>query len=117
VHYSLIKKSLDIKNGTLAYHLNVLEKENILISKMDGVRRRFYPANMKISEEITHLNKTQQDIIEQIRKRPGISQKEISSLIGVSTQVVNYYIKIMAESSIIRLVRDGKVIRCYFVET
>jgi predicted transcriptional regulator len=115
-HYTLIKSELDIKNGTLAYHLNLLERQELIKSKMDGVRRRFYSAEAKVNEEITYLNKTQEAIINVIREHAGISQKEIAKAIGVSTQIVNYYIQQLEGQGIIRVVKEGKHTRCFFTE-
>ncbi|MEW6069677.1 MAG: winged helix-turn-helix transcriptional regulator, partial [Candidatus Thermoplasmatota archaeon] len=115
-HYTLIKSELDIKNGTLAYHLNLLERQELIKSKMDATRRRFYPAEMKTNEEITYLNKTQEAIINAIREKPGVSQKEIAKVIGVSPQVVNYYIQQLEEGGVIRVVQEGKHTRCFFTE-
>ncbi len=49
-HYNVIRKRLNIRNGTLAYHLNVLKREKLIKSRRDGIYKRFYPAEMSKSE-------------------------------------------------------------------
>jgi hypothetical protein len=42
-HYRQIKEKLEIGNGTLAYHLHVLEREGLIKSQNDGLKKLFYP--------------------------------------------------------------------------
>jgi predicted transcriptional regulator len=112
-HYNAIKRALDLKNGTLAYHLKTLEKENLIKSTRDGKYKRFYPPGMKIPESVVILNKAQELIMGQIIENPGISQKELSKNVGLSTSTVNYHISVMANAGFIRVERKGKHTMCY----
>jgi DNA-binding transcriptional ArsR family regulator len=48
VHYNQIRRGIDVKNGTLSYHLSVLEKTELVKSRREGLRyRAFYPTGMK----------------------------------------------------------------------
>lgn len=121
-HYNFIKRALNLKNGTLAYHLNVLEDEKLIRSQTDGFYRRFYPTEMRIPKidgndglRYTHvqLNATQDTIINTIEKNPGLTQKEIAKLIGKSSQVVNYNTNAMAHLGLIKFKRKGNKTKCY----
>jgi predicted transcriptional regulator len=125
-HYNFIKRALKLNNGTLAYHLNVLEHDELVISKTDGFHRRFYPKEARIPQlknngngskvmEFTHvqLNNTQDKIISTILEHPGLTQKEIAKLLGKSTQVVNYNINNMAQLGLVKLNRDGNKTKCF----
>ena len=48
-HYNSLKAQLRLKNGTLAYHLRVLEREGYVKSVRDGPFKRFYPQSWKTS--------------------------------------------------------------------
>jgi predicted transcriptional regulator len=47
LNYSSIKEELQISNGTLSYHLKMMEKENFIKSERDGLYKRFYTVNSK----------------------------------------------------------------------
>lgn len=49
IHFKLIKKEFKLGSGTLAYHLSVLERENHMISRSEGLYRLFNPK----TEELT----------------------------------------------------------------
>lgn len=121
-HYNFIRRALNLNNGTLAYHLSVLEEEKLVYSQSDSVYRRFYPSEARIPRingndglTYTHvqLNKTQDEIIEIIEKNPGLTQKDIAKLVGKSRQVVNYNINAMAQLGLIKLQREGNRTKCF----
>lgn len=42
IHFSSLMETLNLKNGVLAYHLSVLEKEDYISSTKEGLYRRFW---------------------------------------------------------------------------
>jgi predicted transcriptional regulator len=121
-HYNFIKRALNLNNGTLAYHLNVLEQDQLIKSQNDGFYRRFYPHEARIPQidgndglKYTHvqLNKTQDRIIDLLEKKPGLSQKQIAKVLKKSNQVVNYNINSMAQLGLIKLKREGNKTQCF----
>jgi predicted transcriptional regulator len=121
-HYNFIKRALNLNNGTLAYHLNVLEKDQLIQSQNDGFYRRFYPREARIPKidgndglSYTHvqLNKTQDGIINLLEKKPGLTQKQIAKSLKKSSQVVNYNINSMAQIGLITLKREGNKTKCF----
>ncbi len=130
IHYSKIKKILKLGNGTLAYHLSVLEKEGFIYSKRENLKKLFYPTElpakfMEIDEKFPKgeehvegikLSNLQEKIIEVIRSNPGITQIEIANEISVPKQTVNYNIKSLERDEIIEIVKEEKTTRCYIKE-
>ena len=113
-HYNSIKRALGLTNGSLAYHLQTLEREKFVKSSKDGLYRRYYPAGMQIPEEVEQgLNHIQSVILEIIRSHPGITQKDIAALVKLSPATVNYHISILADAQVIRVKRDGTRTHCY----
>ncbi|UCE38313.1 MAG: PKD domain-containing protein [Thermoplasmata archaeon] len=113
-HYNSIKKALDLSDGTFSHHIHILEKEGIIKSAREGIYRCFYPAGMRIPSSENSLKKSQLIIIEKIKETPGISQKDIASLLGVSSPTVNYHLKELLKLGIIESERAGMRLR-YFV--
>jgi DNA-binding MarR family transcriptional regulator len=112
-HYNSIKKALKLSDGSFAHHIHILEKEGIVKSARDGIHRRFYPSEMRIPDNGGFLKKSQVLIIEIIRETPGISQKEIASLLGVSSATANYHLKELIEQGIVKAERAGMRMRYY----
>jgi PKD repeat protein len=113
-HYNSIKKALKLSDGSFAHHIHVLEREGIVKSVRDGTHRRFYPRDMRILDNGGSLKKSQLLIIDKIRETPGISQKDIASLLGVSSATINYHLKELIGLGIIKAERAGMKMRYYF---
>jgi DNA-binding MarR family transcriptional regulator len=115
-HYNMIRKALEISNGSFAYHLRVLEREGLIKSKRDGMYKRFYPKDARISQDQDkpHINGTQKIIIEKIRDTPGITQKEIALFLGVNRSTINYHINKLSQVGIVYTERWGMSVR-YFI--
>ena len=115
VHYNHIMRELDIKNGTLSYHLYILEKTGMIKSRREGMRYRvFYPTDMKLPEkERYRLSELQLKILEVIKKHRGTSQKEIAKLLNEKHQTINYNIKILQKAGLIDLDKKGRRTSCF----
>jgi len=108
------EETLELNNGTLAYHLNVLEKEGIIRSVKDGKFRRFFPSEMKIPHNGELPTKVQRLILEMVLETPAIAQKEISRVLGLSQSTVSYHLDRLRELGLVRAERRGMQL-CYFV--
>ena len=116
-HYNAIKDQLEITNGALSYHLRVLEREGYVRSRMDGIFKRFYPADMKLPTTQRNISSFQEVILTIVKNNQGLSQKDIAKRIGASSQVINYHIKIMEEADLIRVDRTRRKSRVYATDT
>ena len=117
-HYNQIRREIDVKNGTLAYHLRVLEKTELIKSRKEGVRyRAFYPVGHKFpKKERFRLTNLQYRILKTIEKNEGLTQKDISAHLQKKPQTINYNIKVLQKAGLIELKRIGRKSRCYVVE-
>ena len=111
-HYNSIKEALELPNGTLAYHIQVLQKEMIVRSVKDGKFRRFYPAEMRVPEggEPTKIQKV---ILDLIRANPGITPRDAAGLLGLSSSTVSYHLEKLAEHERVEYRREGITKRLY----
>jgi len=106
VNFSQILRYFDLNNGTLTYHLNVLEREKYVKSIRDGVYRRYYLSGTHVEEE--HLSDVKHRILKVVHDFPGISQSNIAKLIGASRRLVNYHIKALEGQEVIEITREGR---------
>jgi uncharacterized membrane protein/DNA-binding MarR family transcriptional regulator len=112
-HYNSLKAQLKLKNGTLAYHLRVLEREGYVKSARDGPFKRFYPQEAAVPRHKSEFSSIQEIVLENIRAHPGITQNDVARKMGVSSQVVNYHIRNLVTAGRIRLQREGRTTRCF----
>ena len=114
-HYSSIRQTLHLKNGTLAYHLRTLERESFVFSRMDGIFRRFYPSGLDPSRVRLRsaVTETHRRIMELIDGNPGITPKELAERLGASHQVASYHVRLLARRGRIRLEQKGRNTLCY----
>jgi len=115
VHYNQIRRGIDVKNGTLSYHLSVLEKTELIKSRREGLRyRAFYPTGMKFPKvERFRLTELQINILDVINKNNGIDQKEIANKLDKKPQTINYNIKVLDQAGLIEVRKQGRKTGCY----
>jgi DNA-binding MarR family transcriptional regulator len=114
-YFSAIGKALGISGGNLAYHLRVLEREGEVVSRMDGVYKRFYPCGAKIESSVENeLSSVQRSIYNAIDETPGIIQREIASLLGVTSATISYHLRKLVSRGMVRARRKGMAMR-YFI--
>jgi uncharacterized membrane protein/DNA-binding MarR family transcriptional regulator len=116
-HYNAIKEQLDVTNGALSYHLRVLEREGYIRSRMDGMYKRFYPSEMKLPRSTHRISSFQEVILTIVKNNHGVSQKDIARRIGVSSQVINYHIKLLEDAGLIKVDRTRRKSRVYATDT
>jgi predicted transcriptional regulator len=113
-HYNEIKKDLNLKNGILAHHIRILEKEGFIISKRDGFYTRFYSTEPRVKKKDSlKLKKLQKELVEIIRKQPGLTQHEIIDISKLKQQVVSYNLTKLVRDNILEIEQKGREKRYY----
>lgn len=115
VHYNQIRRGMGVKNGTLSYHLSVLEKTELIKSRREGLKyRAFYPTGMKFPQKQRfRLTELQIGILDLIKENEGIIQKEISKRLDQKPQTINYNIKVLEQAELIEVIKKGRKTVCY----
>jgi uncharacterized repeat protein (TIGR01451 family) len=113
-HFNSIKASLKLKNGTLAHHMHILERERIIKSVKDGKYRRFFPMGMRIADRAfpTKIEKLILDIVDET---PGVTQKDIASQLGISQPTISYHITKLRKAKRLRVEKHGMSMK-HFLE-
>ena len=107
-NFSQIMKELNLKNGVLAYHLNTLEREELIRSMRDGSFRRYYPRSGRdVPFEI------QKVILDRVARMPGIPQGVLADELGLGRQVLDYHLDHLVQTGHLRMERRGKRNLCY----
>lgn len=112
VHYGGLQRELAVPAGTLAHHLHVLEREELVRSQTDGFRRRFYPRGRR-SWGQDPLTEAEQRLVEAIATQPGMTQRDVARHLGLSKQVVNYHLLKLERLGRVHVEREGREAHCY----
>ena len=116
-NYTLLRDNLDLADGTLTYHLQVLEREGFVYSIREGLFRCFYPTGLPPPRRgKLHLSDTQADIVRICKRIPGITVGEIATAMNRRPNVISYHLKLLNEGGLITLEEDGRHVRVYPVE-
>jgi predicted transcriptional regulator len=112
-----IADRLDLAWGTVTHHLGKLEKRRFVVSKKYGKYRRYFANGAGGSQDkdalaVLRLDRTG-DVAELIRTQPGMTQKAVSQVLGVSSSTILWHVKRLEEVNLVRKVREGKLVRYY----
>ena len=102
-HYNIMKRNLDISNGTLAYHINVLVNEEYVRAKTTGMFKVFFPMEMRIPElGLYNWTSNQKRIFKHIKENPGIDQKKISKDLELARSSITMNIGKLKKSGLVK---------------
>jgi predicted transcriptional regulator len=102
--------------GTVQYHLNKLEKMEMITSTRYGLYRYYFPIGLfkQNEREILQIlsQETAREILMFIIERKEAAQIQIAKHIGISSASVNWHIKRLSDLKIIKEAKEGKYRQC-----
>ena len=119
LHSRKISIILKISGQLADYHLQYLEKKNLIYSVKEAGYRRFYIQGRIGQEDRKRLSMLRQEvplkIILFLIKNPGSKHKDILRLIEIAPSTLTYHIKKLVESEIIEI-KSRNDIRKYYIK-
>ena len=109
-NYSTIMHALEIGNGTLTYHLNVLEENRVIKSRVEANRKLFYPQKYQIT-------KKRERILELLEGSPGLNQRDIVRVLRMSRRKAGRKLNELVDTGMIRIEKKGRENHYYLVTT
>ena len=116
---SAIKRFLGMNESTLKYHLHYLEKNEKIFATNHGRHTCYFCKHRTISEiykepkkrsAIANLTTTQRQLVDLIKSRPGITQKELAQISKLNKKSVSYNLRRLGDQKFVWVVkRDGKL--------
>lgn len=115
-----IVSALATPQGTLSWHLRMLEKDGLIKSAKFGGKRLFFPKMLR-SESAEKAfailkNSTAAKVFDHIINNPGCYQTEIAEKLTIHHDTVRHHIIRLAEAQLIDIIRDGRTVK-YFPGT
>jgi len=111
--YTDIKRNLGLGNGTLTYHLTILEREGIVRSQVRGSRKLFFPREARLPEDGGGLHEVQLRMLRAVQAIPGLAVTDLAGALGITSQLALYHLRDLAAKGRIRFERRGLRLRCY----
>lgn len=109
--------------GVLAYHLGMMERFNLIVSKREGRYRRYFDADAGMGADASRvalLRTTPIPLIAaEILAQPGVTQREIHHRIAprhpVTRQALSYHLKRLLARDLIEVTEAGRY--CHYRPT
>jgi len=114
--YVDIKRNLQLNNGTLTHHLNVLERDALIRSKNVGTRKLFFAAGARVPEDGGGMHEVQQQILRHLRESGGLAVNDVAGVIGISRQLAIYHLRDLSRRGLVRIERRAFRIVAYAEE-
>ena len=105
LHFRELMKRLNIPVGMLEYHLHILERDGLIISKQEGKYRRYF-ANTHMSMEerrvVSHLRgEIQRKIVIYLLENGKSRHGDISQGTGIIPSLLSYHLKKLVDGGIL----------------
>jgi predicted transcriptional regulator len=112
--FGTIRNFFDLNDSTLKYHLNYLEKSKRIVSHREGRRRCYFckyqdefAYQHKPEAKVELLNVNQKRILNTIRTKPGITQKDIIAKTKLNRKTISYNLEKLLEYKLIWKVKSS----------
>lgn len=115
VHHNELFRDCNLQKGQLQWHIDVLVKNHIIKKEKHGQYTIYLPILKSYdSEEILIAkSKTSSEILNIIKKKPGINSSEISRMLNLSRNTIKYHIDKLSRENLVSLIRKGRKIELY----
>ena len=118
IHHNELLRNCDLQKGQLQWHLEILLKYNIIKREKYGQYTIYFPITTSFDaedylENLLAKSKTTSEILDIIKKNPGISSSEISQILNLSRNTIKYHVDKLSEENLINLTRKGRKIELY----
>lgn len=113
---SKLSDELDANRGTAKYHLIMLERAQLVHAVRAKRVTRYFPADLPPGERPLYallLRGRVLEVASLIAKNPGISQRELTSTLGLSRKVFRRYADLLVERELLNEVREPHLRRYY----
>lgn len=118
IHFSQLKRDLNMETGLLQHHLRTLEDHDILTSEDHQGKRRLFVAQELDEEERAILSllryETTRHILLFLLEETTARNRAIAEELGVSPPTVSWHVSRLVENGIVSEVQDGRT-TCYTV--
>lgn len=115
IHFSQLKRDLEMETGLLQYRLRELERYDVLESEEYQGKRRVFVAQELDDEERTVLAvlryETTRQILLSLLEEGPTRNRELAEAVGVTPATISWHISNLVEEGIVESVTEGRTTR------
>jgi len=120
IHHNELLRSCNLKKGQLQWHIDTLLKHSIIKKEKYGQYAIYFPITssteaIQVFKNQFTKSKTTLEILNTIKKYPGINSAEISRIMNLSRNSIKYHIDKLLEKHFIRLEKKGRINELYLI--
>jgi predicted transcriptional regulator len=101
ITFTRLMRLLDLNEGTLRYHLNYLERKEMINSSKDGQKRIYFNSPGEGPGPGLDLTYQQTRVLNLIRRSPGISRSEIIETVPLTRRGLRYILEKLKKDHLI----------------
>ena len=120
LHFRELQKRLEMPTGMLEYHLNVLEKEGVVVAKMDGKYKRYFANTFMTRDERKVMgnlrSKIQRKIVIFLLENGKSRHSDIAEHVNISPSTLSYHISKLVKSGIVAKESEGREVYYFVVD-
>jgi len=118
IHHNELLRKCNLNKGQLQWHLDTLLKHSIIKKEKYGQYTIYFPITSSKEAIGAFKNqfaksKTTLEVLNTIKKYPGINSAEISRILNLSRNSIKYHIDKLLEQHYLRLEKKGRVNELY----
>lgn len=110
-----VRDALSISNGALWHHLHLLQQRGLIKVHHDGVVARLFVGGPRVNPT-PYVPPVRRLLLDQLKERPGLTQRELARAAGMSDRVVSYHVGQLSSSGLVRVEREGGAKRCFMAQ-
>jgi predicted transcriptional regulator len=100
------RRMLGFSNGSMHYHLRVLQDRNLVRILKEGSLARLYPAGPKIHPS-PYVPAERRRFLDTLAASPGVTQRQLAQTLGLSERMVSYHVQTLSEQGLVDVRPDG----------
>jgi len=114
IHFRELERRLQMVVGNLQYHLQYLEKKNLIRASNDGDYVRYFIKDRSLSETerkmLYFLRRSGcRHILLQLLNNPDLNNKELSQAVGLSPSTISWNLNKLVKAGIINRKKTGRI--------
>lgn len=115
IHFSQLKRDLDMETGLLQYHLRELEQYGVLESEAHRGKRRVFVARELDEEErailaVLRYETTRRILLSLLEEGPA-RNSDIAEAVGVTPATISWHLSNLVDEGVVESVEDGRTTR------
>jgi predicted transcriptional regulator len=114
IHFRELERRLKVVVGNLQYHLQYLEKKNLIRASNDEDYVRYFVKDKSLNENerriLSFLRRSGcRHILIQLLNNPELNNKELAQAIGLSPSTISWNLNKLIEAGIIERKKTGRI--------